>query len=98
MKGGRLFSTTLWRKLFSIPFVTIVTPLTLLFTGSSFLVGGEEARRQGTAHASIVPYQRFPTRDGYIVTGAGNDLQFGRFCKVRFVGFERVIFTSTLYN
>jgi succinate---hydroxymethylglutarate CoA-transferase len=32
--------------------------------------------RWGTAHPSIVPYQGFPTKDGRIMIGAGNDRQF----------------------
>ncbi|XP_074431704.1 succinyl-CoA:glutarate CoA-transferase isoform X6 [Larus michahellis] len=41
-----------------------------------------EAKRWGTAHGSIVPYQAFKTKDGYIVVGAGNDQQFVTVCKV----------------
>ncbi|KDE06820.1 hypothetical protein MVLG_02856 [Microbotryum lychnidis-dioicae p1A1 Lamole] len=43
---------------------------------SNYLIAGQEATRQGTAHPSIVPYQVFPTQDGYIMIGAGNDSQF----------------------
>ena len=28
-----------------------------------------------------VPYQAFPTADGYIIVGAGNNKQFERLCK-----------------
>ncbi|XP_074431701.1 succinyl-CoA:glutarate CoA-transferase isoform X3 [Larus michahellis] len=41
-----------------------------------------EAKRWGTAHGSIVPYQAFKTKDGYIVVGAGNDQQFVTVCKI----------------
>ncbi|XP_064524348.1 succinate--hydroxymethylglutarate CoA-transferase isoform X3 [Pseudopipra pipra] len=41
-----------------------------------------EPKRWGTAHGSIVPYQAFKTKDGYIVVGAGNDRQFVTVCKV----------------
>ncbi|NXU56388.1 SUCHY transferase, partial [Turnix velox] len=41
-----------------------------------------EAKRWGTAHGSIVPYQAFKTKDGYIVVGAGNDHQFITVCKI----------------
>ncbi|XP_035174661.1 succinate--hydroxymethylglutarate CoA-transferase isoform X7 [Oxyura jamaicensis] len=41
-----------------------------------------EGKRWGTAHGSIVPYQAFKTKDGYIVVGAGNDQQFVTVCKV----------------
>ncbi|NXG77124.1 SUCHY transferase, partial [Baryphthengus martii] len=41
-----------------------------------------EAKRWGTAHGSIVPYQAFKTKDGYIVVGAGNDQHFVTVCKI----------------
>ncbi|XP_065521792.1 succinate--hydroxymethylglutarate CoA-transferase isoform X4 [Lathamus discolor] len=41
-----------------------------------------EGKRWGTAHGSIVPYQAFKTKDGYIVVGAGNDQQFVTVCKI----------------
>ncbi|CAD6909008.1 unnamed protein product [Tilletia laevis] len=43
---------------------------------SNYLVAGVEAGRHGTAHPSIAPYQVFPTKDGFIMIGAGNDGQF----------------------
>ncbi|KAJ2725947.1 hypothetical protein GGI07_000875 [Coemansia sp. Benny D115] len=49
--------------------------------GSNYLVGGQEARRWGTRHPSIAPYEVFPTRDGSICLGAGNDGQFVSLCK-----------------
>jgi len=36
--------------------------------------------RLGNAHPSIVPYEDFPTADGYMLLGIGNDGQFERFC------------------
>ena len=39
---------------------------------SSYLVGGKEAQRWGTAHESIVPYQVFPTADRPIAIAAAN--------------------------
>lgn len=50
--------------------------------GSNWLVAGQEAERQGTAHPSIVPYQTLPTKDGFIMIGAGNDRQWGLLSKV----------------
>jgi len=35
----------------------------------------------GNAHPNIVPYQDFPTRDGYMVIAVGNDAQFSRLCQ-----------------
>ncbi|GAA95051.1 hypothetical protein E5Q_01706 [Mixia osmundae IAM 14324] len=44
--------------------------------GSNYLIAGQEATRQGTAHPSIVPYETFATKDSFIMIGAGNDGQF----------------------
>lgn len=49
---------------------------------ANYLNAGKEARRWGTAHESIVPYQAFATRDGHIVVAAGNDNQFVKVCQV----------------
>lgn len=46
--------------------------------GSSALVTGQEARRYGNAHASLVPYESFATADGHLVLAVGNDGQFRR--------------------
>ncbi|KAJ7322693.1 hypothetical protein JRQ81_018980, partial [Phrynocephalus forsythii] len=54
----------------------------LTYIASNFLNCQIEARRWGTGHASIVPYQAFQTKDGYIVVGAGNDQQFATVCKI----------------
>lgn len=43
---------------------------------SSYLVAGQEAKRWGTAHPSIVPYQVFGTSNSFLMVGAGNDGQF----------------------
>jgi len=43
---------------------------------SNYLIAGKEASRHGTQHPSIVPYQVFPCRDGFLMIGAGNDRQF----------------------
>ncbi|KIL67906.1 hypothetical protein M378DRAFT_185477 [Amanita muscaria Koide BX008] len=43
---------------------------------SNYLIAEKEATRHGTAHPSIVPYQAFPCKDGFIMIGAGNDRQF----------------------
>lgn len=49
---------------------------------SNYLNGDREAKRWGTAHESIVPYQAFPTSDGYLTIGSGNNDQFAALCKV----------------
>ncbi|KAH3843885.1 succinate--hydroxymethylglutarate CoA-transferase-like [Dreissena polymorpha] len=60
----------------------------LVNIASNFLNAGQEAKRWGTAHASIVPYQAFKTSDGYVLVGAGNDGQFVDLCKR--VGLEEL--------
>ncbi|XP_025147831.1 succinate--hydroxymethylglutarate CoA-transferase isoform X3 [Bubalus bubalis] len=49
---------------------------------ANYLIGQKEAQRWGTAHGSIVPYQAFKTKDGYLVVGAGNNQQFAAVCKI----------------
>jgi len=44
---------------------------------SNYLIAGQEAGRHGTSHPSIVPYQVFPCKDGFIMIGAGNEGQVG---------------------
>ncbi len=48
---------------------------------SAALLSGEEPRRFGNAHASVVPYQLLPVRDGQIVLAVGNDRQFKLLCE-----------------
>ena len=50
--------------------------------GTSYLVTNERPMRRGNAHATIVPYRVFATRDGHLVLAIGNDLQFRRFVEV----------------
>nr|CAG4643946.1 EOG090X05UC [Lepidurus arcticus] len=52
----------------------------LVNIGSNWLNGQQEAQRWGTAHASIVPYEAFPTSSGYVTIGAGSDKQFQDLC------------------
>ncbi|MFB9127626.1 CoA transferase [Paraburkholderia dipogonis] len=49
---------------------------------SNYLVGGAAPARMGNAHPNIVPYQDFPTADGYMIIAVGNDRQFSNFCNV----------------
>uniref|UniRef100_A0A2K5D1T9 Succinyl-CoA:glutarate-CoA transferase n=1 Tax=Aotus nancymaae TaxID=37293 RepID=A0A2K5D1T9_AOTNA len=49
---------------------------------ANYLIGQKEAKRWGTAHGSIVPYQAFKTKDGYLVVGAGSNQQFATMCKI----------------
>jgi crotonobetainyl-CoA:carnitine CoA-transferase CaiB-like acyl-CoA transferase len=50
--------------------------------GSNYLVGGMVPQRIGTAHPNIVPYQRFATKDGFLVLAVGTENQFATVCKI----------------
>jgi len=54
----------------------------LINVASAYLVSGEPPKRYGNAHPNIVPYETFPTANGYIAAGAGNDAQFQRLCRI----------------
>lgn len=47
-----------------------------------YLNCGIEGQRWGTAHANLVPYQSFKTKDGEMVIGTGSNPQFANFCKL----------------
>ena len=49
--------------------------------GMNYLATGQNPPRLGNNHPNIVPYQVFPTADGYIVLSIGNDPTFARFCQ-----------------
>lgn len=48
----------------------------------NYLASGKIPKRQGNAHANIVPYQVFHARDGDMVVAVGNDSQFVKFCEI----------------
>ncbi|XP_031624369.1 succinate--hydroxymethylglutarate CoA-transferase [Contarinia nasturtii] len=52
----------------------------LINVASNYLNAQKEAKRWGTAHESIVPYEAFQTKDGYLTVGTGSDLQFQSLC------------------
>ncbi|MCR6631470.1 MAG: CoA transferase [Magnetospirillum sp.] len=41
-----------------------------------YFISGQVPQRVGNGHATIVPYQSFPTADGYLIIAVGNDGQF----------------------
>jgi crotonobetainyl-CoA:carnitine CoA-transferase CaiB-like acyl-CoA transferase len=47
----------------------------------NYLVSGKIPKRQGNAHANIVPYQVFDASDGQFVIAVGNDSQFVKLCE-----------------
>jgi crotonobetainyl-CoA:carnitine CoA-transferase CaiB-like acyl-CoA transferase len=48
--------------------------------GMNYLATGQDPPRLGNQHPNIVPYQVFPTEDGYVVVSIANDPTFRRFC------------------
>lgn len=53
----------------------------LVNAASNFLVSGERPARYGNAHPNIVPYETFPTADGWLAIGVGHDRQWRRLCQ-----------------
>ena len=51
---------------------------TLANQAMNYLASGEVPHRLGNAHPNIVPYESFPTADGWLVIAVGNDRQFAR--------------------
>lgn len=56
---------------------------------SNFLHHGLVPQRLGTAHAQVVPYQVYPTQDGFIFIASGNQNLFERLCRA--IGREEMI-------
>lgn len=54
----------------------------LVNVAHNYLATGETPARYGNGHASIVPYQSFPTADGYLALAVGTDAQFQRLCQL----------------
>ncbi len=54
----------------------------LINGGLNYLTSEQNPTRYGNGHPNIVPYQVFPTADGFFVLAVGNDEQFRRFCTV----------------
>jgi crotonobetainyl-CoA:carnitine CoA-transferase CaiB-like acyl-CoA transferase len=53
----------------------------LINVGQGALITGQEPRRHGNAHPNIVPYQTFPTRDGWLAVAAPNDGLYRAMCR-----------------
>jgi formyl-CoA transferase/CoA:oxalate CoA-transferase len=54
----------------------------LINAATAYLVAGEVQGRWGSGHPSLVPYQAFRARDGYLMVGAGNERLWKAFCAV----------------
>ncbi len=53
----------------------------LINEGVNYLTWRKEPVRRANAHSNIVPYDVFPTADGYVILAVGNDSQFRKFCE-----------------
>ncbi|XP_018896343.2 succinyl-CoA:glutarate CoA-transferase [Bemisia tabaci] len=54
----------------------------LINVASNYLNAGMHAKRWGTAHVDVVPYEVFETKDGHLTLGTGSDKQFARLCEL----------------
>ncbi|MEM7650597.1 MAG: CaiB/BaiF CoA-transferase family protein [Pseudomonadota bacterium] len=59
--------------------LTDCTLASLVNIAQYYLTSGKTAPRLGNAHSTIVPYQAFAAKDGYVILAVGNDGQFKRF-------------------
>ena len=48
----------------------------------NYLTSGVIPQRMGNAHQNLLPYQVVDCEDGQMIIAVGNDMQFGRLCKV----------------
>ena len=47
----------------------------------NYFHSGKIPQRWGNAHPNLLPYEVFPTSDGHLILGAGNDGQWASFCR-----------------
>jgi crotonobetainyl-CoA:carnitine CoA-transferase CaiB-like acyl-CoA transferase len=64
----------------------------LTYQAESYLATGRSPKRLGTRHPSIVPYETFETKDGFVNVGAANEKQWQNFCRA--LGFPDLAFDS----
>lgn len=53
----------------------------LVYYAVGYFATGQAATRQGNRHQTVVPYDTFPTADGYVNLAIGNDRLWARFCE-----------------
>src|SRR5262249_47578168 len=61
---------------------------TLTYHALIYLSTGRSPKRAGTRHPSIVPYESFETKDGFVNIGVTNQKQWENFCSV--LGFPQL--------
>ena len=53
----------------------------LTYQALIYLATGRSPQRMGSRHPSIVPYEAFHAKDGYVIIGVTNQKQWSNFCK-----------------
>lgn len=53
----------------------------LTYMAANYFATGKDPERAGSRHPTIVPYQAYPTKDGYLNLAVGNDEIFRRLCE-----------------
>ena len=61
---------------------------TLTYQALIYLTTGRSPKRMGTRHPSIVPYESFEAKDGFLNIGVTNQKQWTNFCRV--LGFPEL--------
>jgi len=61
---------------------------TLTYQAMIYFATGRSPQRMGTRHPSIVPYESFRTKDGFVNIGVTNEKQWQNFCRV--LGFPEM--------
>jgi len=85
--SGAITSSLLWRERSGKGQYLDISLLDAQVSGlaniaSNYLVAGKEAKRWGTAHESIIPYQVFQTADRPIAIAVANQKLWVNFCKL----------------
>ena len=65
---------------------------TLTYQAMSYFATGRSPKRLGTRHPSIVPYETFETKDGFVNIGAANEKQWQNLCRA--LGFPELAFDA----
>lgn len=52
----------------------------MTYMASNYFATGENPKRMGSKHPTIVPYRAFETRDGYVVVAVASENIWSRFC------------------
>jgi crotonobetainyl-CoA:carnitine CoA-transferase CaiB-like acyl-CoA transferase len=52
----------------------------MTYMAANYFATGQNPPRVGSAHTNLVPYQPFPTKDGFITVAVGSEGMWQRFC------------------